>query len=213
MFIWCFISELFFSLTVPLLYCCNFVRQCVCQHEMCSVRLFLSTHCDVKYVHEWNCTRATVFQAAMTLWRQNHAPDTGELDVLYKYFRHLNCVIGFVFLSSNTTSGSSDAEPKGQQGVYLLILSPRTATQGSDDSVHFYLRKWKRRVNVLQKQHSVQQTMHITRMPGSLATPVSQLSTHPVRRSQSQHRTDGPGSTSQFILLLRCRPRPRGISK
>lgn len=61
-FIWCFISELFFSLTVILLYCCNFVRQRVCQHEMCSVQLFLSTHCDVKYVHELNCTRATVFE-------------------------------------------------------------------------------------------------------------------------------------------------------
>lgn len=76
----------------------------------------------------------------------------------------------------------------------------------------------KKGVNVLQKQHSVQHTVHksVTRMPGSLSTCVSQLSTHPVRR-QSQHRTDGTrsqlnanGAVFSFTLLVRHGPRPRG---
>lgn len=51
-FIGCFISELFFSLAVLLLYRCNFVRQRVCQHELCCVPLFSSTRCDVVYMNQ-----------------------------------------------------------------------------------------------------------------------------------------------------------------
>lgn len=106
-------------------------------------------------------------------------------------------------------------------GIQVVLVQKRQVSrtelqQGGADSVHFYFRKWKRRVNVLQKQHSVQQMMHISykdaRQP--LSTRVWQLSTHPGRR-WSRHTTEpGPDPDEPLtpppnsFLLVRCRPRP-----
>lgn len=86
-----FYIKIFFSLAVPLLYRCNFVRQCVCQHEMWLIQL--------SFEHTlWLCMYMNYLYKGysfLTFWTNNefkqwcsegtaHAPDTPRWVFLYK---------------------------------------------------------------------------------------------------------------------------------
>lgn len=155
---------------------------------------FLSTHCDVRCVHELTCTRAKVFEQQSKQQLGSEVGTTLLTQVNWMFCINISDIwmvslFCFYFIGASVSPVSDSLTQKRER--------ERGEKMGSADCVHFYFQEVKKEGQCIAETaqcpaYSAQERYN------DAGQPVHSLSTHPVCR--------------QSVTGTGARPRPRDIS-